>query len=531
MKTIYLECNMGAAGDMLMAALYELCEQKQLFMDTMNHIFEPFGVSIEAEQDSKCGISGTHMRVLVHDIEEGVKTPAVSVSDTQEGAKMSSVSVPQEDADTPAESASDTQDSADISAESASDTQDNADISAESVSAAKEDFVLKTSPDNITSVTSLSKDTTPENTDSKKHDEEHNPAHPYEHVHEEAQKHNHKKDHVHTHSHGSTYPSILKKLSSLALPEQVRKDASAVYRLIGEAEAKVHHSSLEHIHFHEVGTLDALADVVGCSLLIYLIAPEQILCSPVHVGTGYVKCAHGVLPVPAPAAAEILKGVPCYSGSVTGELCTPTGAALLKHFVTKFSPMPPLSAEAIGYGTGTKNFPIANCLRATLGQTFDDDAKASLNDFGFPGDDAVLSISANIDDMTGEAMGLATEILMTAGAFDVYTIPVQMKKNRPGILLTCLCKPEEKDKFTGLLFLHTSTRGVRYQTFSRAKLESTFETRSTSFGDIRVKKSTGYGVKKEKAEFEDLKDVVLKNDCKLSAEDIRTKVISEGKNK
>ena len=307
------------------------------------------------------------------------------------------------------------------------------------------------------------------------------------------------------------------EIASLDLPAEVKDDALAIYRLLGEAEAKVHDTTLEQIHFHEVGTLDALADVVGCALLIRTIAPEQILASPLHVGNGFVKCAHGVLPVPAPATAELLRGIPFYTGSVTGELLTPTGAAILHYYVLRYLPMPTMTASEIGYGIGSKDFGIANCVRAFLGDTA---SYLAAEEEPYSCDDTILSISCNIDDMTGEALGLATEIFMAAGALDVFTIPIQMKKNRPGILLTCLCEMEEREKFTGLFFLHTSTRGVRYQVFERAKLESTFETRKTSYGNIRIKKSSGYGIQKEKAEFEDLKSVVLKNHCALSLNEV-----------
>lgn len=399
MKTIYLECNMGAAGDMLMSALYEICPQKDWFLYKMNEAMEPSGITLSAEPATKCGIHGTHMQVLVSGEEETV-SPAVS-----------------------------------------------------------------------------------------------------QHHHEDA------------HSHVD-YASILERIDALPLADEVKEDARAIYRLLGEAEAKVHGVTLEQIHFHEVGTLDALADVVGCALLIHLIAPEQILASPIHVGNGFVQCAHGVLPVPTPATAELLTGIPYYTGSITTELCTPTGAAILKYYVTRFFPMPTITTSAIGYGMGKKDFEIANCVRAFLGDTVSYLTAEDEEDFSY--DDTILSISCNIDDMTGEAIGLATEILMAAGALDVYTIPIQMKKNRPGILLTCLCEQEDREKFTGLFFLHTSTRGIRYQTFERAKLESTFETRATSYGDIRIKRSTGYGIEKEKPEFEDLKSVVLKNGCSLA---------------
>ncbi len=448
MKTLYLECNMGVAGDMLMSSLYEICGQRDSFLEKMNRLFAADGLTLRAAATAKCGICGTHMEVSIGGVTENADEP--------------------EDAHHH------------------------------------------------------------EHGDSHHHEHshEHGDSHHHEHSHEHGNSHHHEHSHEHGDSHSHTsYAAVLAQIKRLDLPEQVKTDAAAVYRLIGEAEAKVHGTSLEQIHFHEVGTLDALADVVGCALLIHLIAPERILASPVHVGNGFVKCAHGVLPVPAPATAELLKGIPFYTGSVTGELCTPTGAALLKYYAEKFCAMPALAPTAIGYGMGSKNFEIANCLRAFLGEAdAEDGGDEAKEDGGFAYDDKILAVSCNIDDMTGEAIGLATEIFLTAGALDVYTTPIQMKKNRPGVLLTCICELSDRDKFTGLFFLHTSTRGLRFQTFERAKLESTFEARPTSYGNIRVKKSTGYGIKKEKPEFEDLKTVVLKNECAVSLEDVAKSV-------
>ena len=423
MKTIYLECNMGAAGDMLMSALYEICDQKEWFLHKMNTVFAPYHIALSPESAVSCGISGTHMKVTVNGTEE------VSLDVNAEHAHHTHAECPD--------------------ASGAREVSDPAEDG-----------------------------------------------------------------HSHTHT---TYAAVCEEITSLDLPAEVKEDALAIYRLLGEAEAKVHDTTLEQIHFHEVGTLDALADVVGCALLIRTIAPEQILASPLHVGNGFVKCAHGVLPVPAPATAELLRGIPFYTGSVTGELLTPTGAAILHYYVLRYLPMPTMTASEIGYGIGSKDFSIANCVRAFLGDTA---SYLAAEEEPYSCDDTILSISCNIDDMTGEALGLATEIFMAAGALDVFTIPIQMKKNRPGILLTCLCEMEEREKFTGLFFLHTSTRGVRYQVFERAKLESTFETRKTSYGNIRIKKSSGYGIQKEKAEFEDLKSVVLKNHCALSLNEV-----------
>ncbi len=394
MKVIYLDCSMGAAGDMLMAALYELLDDKQAFLDMMRSLGLP-GIEISAEPAVKCGITGTHMKVLVHGSEE---------------------------------------------------------------------------------LDAL-----------------------HDHLHEHAHEHSH--DHEHHHHTG--LHEIEHLLSHLDLPQTVRDDALAVYHRIAEAESKVHGRPVDQIHFHEVGTLDALADVVGVCLLMHLLAPEKVYASSVHVGCGQVKCAHGILPVPAPATALLLSGVPIYGGAIQGELCTPTGAALLTHFVTKFGELPAMRLLKSGYGMGTKDFPAANCVRAMLGEM---DAPT----------EEILELSCNLDDCTGEAIGFAMERLLDAGALDVYWTSVGMKKNRPGILLTCMCRPLDREKMVELLFRHTTTLGVRESAFRRYTLSRESKTIQTPDGDIRVKVSTGYGVAREKPEFEDLAKIARETGKSLS---------------
>lgn len=394
MKVIYLDCSMGAAGDMLMAALYELLDDKQTFLDTMRGLGLP-GIEISAEPAVKCGITGTHMKVLVHGSEE---------------------------------------------------------------------------------LDAL-----------------------HDHLHEHAHEHSHD----HEHHHHTDLHEIEHLLSHLDLPQTVRDDALAVYRRIAEAESKVHGRPVDQIHFHEVGTLDALADVVGVCLLMHLLAPEKVYASSVHVGCGQVKCAHGILPVPAPATTLLLSGVPIYGGAIQGELCTPTGAALLTHFVTKFGELPAMRLLKSGYGMGTKDFPAANCVRAMLGEM---DAPT----------EEILELSCNLDDCTGEAIGFAMERLLDAGALDVYWTSVGMKKNRPGILLTCMCRPLDREKMVELLFRHTTTLGVRESAFRRYTLSRESKTIQTPDGDIRVKVSTGYGVTREKPEFDDLAKIARETGKSLS---------------
>ena len=277
----------------------------------------------------------------------------------------------------------------------------------------------------------------------------------------------------------------------MCLPEKVQDDVMAVYGLIAEAESHAHGVPVEQIHFHEVGTMDAVADITMVCMLMDRLAPDKVVASPVHVGSGQVRCAHGILPVPAPATAYILRGVPSYGGAVRGELCTPTGAALLKYFVTSFGPMPVMSTQAIGYGMGQKDFEAANCVRALLGE----DAGSA---------DEVTELSCNVDDMTAEEIGFAMERLFDAGALDVWTQPIGMKKSRPGTMICVLCRAEKEEELTRQLFFHTSTIGVRKVICARAVLDRETVTKETAWGPVRFKKVSGYGVSREKAEYEDL---------------------------
>lgn len=277
----------------------------------------------------------------------------------------------------------------------------------------------------------------------------------------------------------------------LALSDQVKKNVLAVYELIAQAESHAHGRPVEEIHFHEVGTLDAVTDVVAVCWLLHDLAPEQIVASPVHVGCGQVRCAHGILPVPAPATAHILQDVPIYGGAIRGELCTPTGAALLKHFVTEFGAMPVMKVEKIGYGMGNKDFEAANCVRALLGETAG-------------GGDEVAELCCNLDDMTAEAIGFAQEELLAVGALDVYTTPIGMKKGRPAVLLSCMCRMEDRERLLGLLFRHTTTLGVRENVCRRYTLERGERTVDTPHGPVRLKTASGWGVVRSKPEYEDV---------------------------
>jgi len=304
-------------------------------------------------------------------------------------------------------------------------------------------------------------------------------------------------------------------LDDLALPDTVKEDVTAIYKLLGNAAKALCQSAPAPLPVKTRKDALLLTNIIGCALLIHLMAPEQIICSPIHIGSGFSKSGDNVVSVPAPITAILLKDIPCYTSSIIGALLDDTNAAILKHFVTHFSAMPVMTLQQIGYGIGTEEYPIANYTRIFFGDDYTpapaNSVVAESEEEHFSNTDTIVSIACNVDDMTGEALSLATEILLAAGAIDVYTTSIQMKKNRPGVLLTCLCEESELDKFIGLFFLHTSTQEVRYQTFTRAKLESTIESRHSAYGNVRVKRSSGYGIEKEKLDFEDLKSIVLKN--------------------
>ena len=237
--------------------------------------------------------------------------------------------------------------------------------------------------------------------------------------------------------------------------------------------------------------MDAIADIVGVCMLISDLSVDKIIASNINVGSGHVHCAHGILPVPAPATAYILRDVPIYSGHIQSELCTPTGAALLKHFAASFGEMPVMKVEKIGYGMGKKDFEQANCVRVFLGETSDNTKE-------------IVELSFNVDDMTAERIAFATERFYDAGAKEVYTVPVGMKKSRPGTLICVMCDREIEETVIGLIFKHTTTLGLRESISKRYTLDREIIKKETAFGEVRIKQSKGYGVMREKYEYEDL---------------------------
>ena len=382
MRALFLDVSAGAAGDMLSAALLELCQDRDAMLARLNAAKIP-GVTFSAQRVEKHGVVGTHLTVLFRGEEE------------EQGV-----------------------------------------------------------PD----------------------------AHP----------------HHHAHVHRGMF-EIREIVAGLDVPETVRRDVLAVYQEIAEAEAEVHGTTMEHIHFHELGSMDAIADITAACLILHELRPEHITASPVCTGFGVILCAHGRLSVPAPATARILRSVPSFAGDMEGELCTPTGAALIKHFAQTYSRQPAMTAERIGYGMGKKDFPKLSAVRAVLGSV----------------EETIVELSCNVDDMSPEAVGFAIEELLRLGAPDAYYTPIGMKKNRPGVILTCLCREDQRDEMVRALFRHTTTLGIRETLCRRYVLRRAERMVETPYGPVRVKRSEGYGVEREKAEFDDLRRIAREADLTL----------------
>ena len=306
----------------------------------------------------------------------------------------------------------------------------------------------------------------------------------------------------HCHGHRKL-DEVLGIIDSLSASDFVKSHSKEIYAEIAEAEARVHGRPVGEIHFHEVGMLDAIADVVGTCLLIERLAPDRIVASPVRTGFGTVECAHGTIPVPAPATAILLEGVLAFSGDQEGELATPTGVAIVRHFAESFGGMPQLASEGVGCGFGSREG-STNMVRAFIGE----------QGGTLP---TVIQIECNIDDMTPEDLGPVIDLLMAQGARDAYIAQVVMKKGRPGYLLTCVCRPGDADAMARLILERTSTIGVRMHEYRRYQMESSIVKVHTEFGDVRVKVSEGYGIRKWKAEHDDLVRLAEENGVPVEA--------------
>jgi uncharacterized protein (TIGR00299 family) protein len=309
--------------------------------------------------------------------------------------------------------------------------------------------------------------------------------------------------------------AILEIFDKSQLSNSVRKNAAAIFRRLGEAEASVHDVPLEKIHFHEVGAVDALVDIVGACIGFYALGIEKFACSALNVGGGTAKMAHGILPVPAPATATLLQGKPTYSNGVQKELVTPTGAAIVATLCDSFGPQPPMSVTAIGYGAGTADLEgQPNVVRIMIGEA------AEKTVAGF--DEEIIVIEANLDDMNPQIYGYFLEKALAAGALDVYTAPVQMKKNRPGTLLTVLCKPQDTNTLMSLIFAETTTFGARTYRAQRRTLPREFVSVLTNYGDVRIKISRVNGrILHVAPEYDDCRKLAVEKNVPLQ------RVISE----
>ena len=391
MKTLYIECGMGCAGDMLLGALVDTMDHPDAFVEKLNHTGIPH-VRYERQVIKKNGIAGTKMHVWI-------------------------------------------------------DTQQEGD-----------------------------------------HDHHH-----------------------HHHHHGMHLSDIDAIIDGLSVSDRVKEDAKHVYHMIAEAESAVHKEDISVLHFHEVGMLDGIADVVGVALAMHEIQAERIHVSAIASGGGTVHCAHGILPVPAPATAILLSGMPWYHGNIESELLTPTGAALLKYYGDEFGQDPVMTMNKTGYGFGAKEFERLNCVRVFVGE------------MEYHG--SVVELTCNLDDMSPEAVAHAMGVLFEAGALDVYTVNANMKKNRPGLVFTCMCRQDDMEKMRDLMFLHLSTLGIRITSCVRHALKRHVKNVSTSYGDVRIKYSQGYGVQREKIEYEDL--ARISKETGKSIEQIRNEIYKQ----
>lgn len=412
MKRLFLDCQMGIAGDMLVATLLGLVDDSKMWIERLNQIGLP-DVTYTLIPKEDTGLQGYRVAVTINGIEE-----------------------------------------------------------------------------------------------SENHDEHHNhhDAH-HEHI-KHSETHGdgeHSEHHVHSeqHVHGRGLQDVRDIINSLSISDTCKQNAINVYNLVAQAEAKVHKSTVTQIHFHELGMLDAIADIVAVCVLIEELKFNEIIISPIHVGTGTVHCAHGELPVPAPATMELLAGIPMYADyQIKGELCTPTGAALAKYFGTSFSKMPVMTPTIVSYGFGTKQFERPNCIRAFV---------EMIND----SEDSIIEMSCNLDDMTPEEIGFCIEQLLLSPALEVFTTPIMMKKQRPGTMLTVLCKVEDIEIIRNLIFKHTTSLGIRYYRCERYILNRSIGEIDWEGSTIAFKKSSGFGVIRNKYEYDSLAAFAKRNDMSL----------------
>ena len=348
------------------------------------------------------------------------------------------------------------------------------------------------------------------------HEHSHSHEH-HEHPHEEPHAHPHSHSQLSSRtavsaprSHGRSLKEIKAIIGKAAISGNAKRSAIAIFEALGAAEAKVHNMDIASVHFHEVGAVDAMVDIVGAAVGAEALGVDEFVCSPLNVGGGTVKCAHGVFPVPAPATVELLAGTPVYSSGMQVELLTPTGAAIVKTLATRFGPFPAMKIEKNGCGAGTRDFPgNPNVVRLVIGES---DASITSK----TAQDTVSVLEANLDDMNPQVFGYVMDRLFDEGALDVFGMAVQMKKNRPGTLLTVLCKPEDAAKLTQIIFAETTTLGVRSRQEQRQTLARRFVSVTTPWGDVRMKIASMNGAVTNYApEYEDCRRIATERHLPL----------------
>src|SRR5580692_8650890 len=317
--------------------------------------------------------------------------------------------------------------------------------------------------------------------------------------------------HSHSYEHSRGLGEICRIISAASISESAKKTAIAIFEALGQAEAKIHDTSIESVHFHEVGAVDAIVDIVCAAVGVEALGVDEIICSPLNVGGGVMKCAHGTFPVPAPATVELLKDAPVYSSGLQAELVTPTGAAIVKTLASRFAAFPEMKIEKSGYGAGSQDFPgHPNVVRLTVGEAPSTALAAKT------ASETITVLEANLDDLNPQVFGYMMDRLLEEGALDAFGMPVQMKKNRPGTMLTVLCKPEDASKLTHLIFTETTTLGVRRRDEMRQTLARRWENVGTRWGAVRIKIASMNGTVTNYApEYEDCRRIAAEHHVPL----------------
>jgi pyridinium-3,5-bisthiocarboxylic acid mononucleotide nickel chelatase len=318
-------------------------------------------------------------------------------------------------------------------------------------------------------------------------------------------------EHPRLNDHARTLADIRNIISVAALSDRAQNTALAIFEALGQAEAKIHNTSIEQVHFHEVGAVDAMVDIVCAAVGAEALGVDEIICSPLNVGGGNVKCAHGTLPVPAPATLQLLAGAPVYSTGIEAELVTPTGAAIVKTLASRFAQFPEMKVEKSGYGAGSRDFSAhPNVLRLSIGEASSHSLAAKT------ASETITVLEANLDDLNPQVFGYVMDRLLEEGALDAFGMPVQMKKNRPGMLLTVLCTLEDERKLTQLIFTETTTLGVRRREERRQTLARRWENVTTPWGEIRIKIASMNGTVTNYApEYEDCRRIAAEHHVPL----------------